>query len=50
MGVGVGATGVTVGGGETVGNIGSEQALAARSDTAIATESLERKIFSIHQD
>ena len=33
-GVGVGATGVTVGGGETVGNTGSEQALAAMRDRA----------------
>ena len=50
IGVGVGATGVTVGGGDTDGKMGSEHALATRSGTTSRTKSFEREIFAILQD
>jgi len=49
-GVGVGATGVTVGGGETYGITGSEQALAPSRRARKIARYLNRIIFSTLQD
>jgi hypothetical protein len=48
--VGVGTFGVTVGGGTTVGTIGSEQAPAINRETVKSTKHFDRTVVVILQD